>query len=87
MLSVWRHGTMIDVTTEMGFPIGPAISFGDFAWLWSVVAFAIVVGSVLVLWLFRARGTDETSIDVRPGFPRRPVGVARRVPTPRGERR
>ena len=78
---------MINVTTEIGFPVGPTISFDEFGWLWSIVALAILAASVLVLWIFRARGSDKTSIDVRRGVPRRRVGVARRIPSPPGGRR
>jgi hypothetical protein len=76
----------MDVTT-VGFPWGPVIDFGDFAWRLGVVVLAILAVTALVIWLFRARDAGRTTIVVRPNIPRRPAGVARRTIRPRGGRR
>jgi hypothetical protein len=75
---------MINVTTDVGFPVGPAIDLGESGWQLGVIVLAILAFATLVIWLFRARDAGKTTIVVRRAIPRRYAGVARRTPRRRG---
>jgi hypothetical protein len=76
---------MIEATTGIGFPVGPPIGYEELR-VWGFIALAILVGSALALWLFRARDARP-----RPGpqasLPRLPLWIARPIAAGRRRRR
>jgi hypothetical protein len=62
---------MIDVVTDAGVPTAPGIDFGEFGWLWSVVALGLLGCTSLAIWLFHARDPATVPVVARSGFRRR----------------
>jgi hypothetical protein len=55
---------MLTAQANVGFPVDLPIPFDVFGVPWRALAIVLVIVTGLVIWLFRARGDDSTSIHV-----------------------